>query len=72
METKYQPARDNVRSLKMSAAFDVFNFFPAKCTSKLAHEALIHATFVEVTPIFLRYFRKISKTLSRFSSDFSA
>ena len=65
-DSSAQSARDDVRSLKMSAAFDVFNFFPAKCTSKLAYKALIHAAFVDVNPFFFRYFSQILQVLFPF------
>lgn len=53
------PARNHVRSLKMFAAFDIVDFFPAKRTSKLAYNALIHTALVNVNTLFFRYYRQV-------------
>ena len=69
-DSSAQSARDDVRSLKMSAAFDIFDFFPAKCPSKLAHKALIYTTFIDVNPLFFRYFRQVLQALFPFFFGF--
>jgi hypothetical protein len=42
--------------LKIPAPFYAFNFLAAQCASILAHQAFVHAAFVNVNPLPYRDF----------------